>query len=269
MSTHREHVNNLLSVLGEATASLATFVRLSMHSVAESVRQNMDRHEQERPHAKRNERPEEASGRNQRFSDDWQDRDWQGQHWNGGRRCACKNPHPRAKDGDREKSSLRTVGVMAVRVDTAAKHFCEVSGWGISNLQLQKLLYLAQVEHVARTGTELLSGAQFQAWDYGPVIPTLYRRLKMFGSDCVSDVFYDARTLRTESESYRSLGVVWGEFGAAEPGELIELTHWELGAWAQKYEPGVKNTPITLEDIKFEARNRTKFADQWRALTAA
>ena len=38
--------------------------------------------------------------------------------------------------------------MMAARLDTVAKFGCEQSGWQISNLSLQKMLSLAQVEYL-------------------------------------------------------------------------------------------------------------------------
>lgn len=158
---------------------------------------------------------------------------------------------------------------MPIRVDSAARFLCKRSNWTLSNLSLQKLLYLAQVEHADRCDGAPLVEAGFQAWDYGPVIPSLYQRLRMFGGDSVEDVFYDAREIRENSNSERSLLNIWREFGSAAPGELIELTHWERGAWAQRYEPGVKGIGLSQDDIVTEAANRHRYRGEWRRLVAA
>lgn len=157
---------------------------------------------------------------------------------------------------------------MMIRTDSAAKYLCERSGWSLSNLPLQKLLYLAEVERAASAQDYApLMDKGFQAWDYGPVIPSLYGRLKMFGADPVGDVFYDALNLKDGSPSKEILDRVLDQFGCVPPGELIELTHWRYGAWAKNYEPGIRNTPISYKHIAGEAANRIKFADEWRAIT--
>jgi uncharacterized phage-associated protein len=156
---------------------------------------------------------------------------------------------------------------MPIRIDTAAKYLCEQAGWGLSNLPLQKLLFLAQVEFAQdNDGASLLDGS-FQAWDYGPVIPELYRRLKVFGENPVSDVFYNARKLRDGSPSKVVLDRTWDEFGSASPGRLIELTHWNFGAWALNYEPGIRGIQIAQRHIFDEARNRQQFKQQWNSIT--
>jgi uncharacterized phage-associated protein len=156
---------------------------------------------------------------------------------------------------------------MPIRVDTAAKYLCAMADWSLSNLPLQKLLYLTQVECAHKNNGAALLNGNFQAWDYGPVIPSLYGRLKMFGADPVGDVFYDALRLRDGSQSKIFLDEVWDKFGSVSPGELIELTHWDLGAWAKKYEPGIKGIPITQRDIWEEARNRDRFSTEWNAIS--
>ena len=58
-----------------------------------------------------------------------------------GRTVECR------KEGPRE-----TVGVMTgARLDSVAKFICESGGWGVSNLQLQKIIYMAQMYYMGST----------------------------------------------------------------------------------------------------------------------
>jgi len=50
----------------------------------------------------------------------------------------------------------------------------------ISNLKLQKLLYYAQAWYLVNFDAPLF-GDSIEAWDFGPVIPDLYRKYKRFG----------------------------------------------------------------------------------------
>jgi uncharacterized phage-associated protein len=255
MSTHRERVNNILSALGEANASLATFVRLSMHSVAESMRQNMDRHEQERPHAKRNERPEKARGRNQRCGDGWQDRDRQDRQWNGGSVCTCKDAHIRTEDGDRKKGGFRAVGVMASAIDVAAE-FTRLSGERLSHLALQKYIYLAHMLFAGRNdGACLVDDEPFQAWDYGPVSPTLYARLRGFGSEPIPRVMlHGARPLnRVQAAAVKE---IWDALGDASAARLVDITHEARGAWRSVYRAGARGIQIPQAEIIREYARR-------------
>jgi uncharacterized phage-associated protein len=63
-----------------------------------------------------------------------------------------------------------------------ANYFIEKSlatGKRLTPMQLVKLVYIAHGWYLARTGKPLLADA-VQAWQFGPVIPTLYHEFKQF-----------------------------------------------------------------------------------------
>lgn len=103
-----------------------------------------------------------------------------------------------------------------------------------------------------------LVDASFEAWDYGPVVPLLYHRVKAFGSDPVQDVFGDARVFRDDDDRKVALDEVCDDLLKRKPGELIDLTHWERGAWARHYIPGLKGIPIPDADIYREYNDRVR-----------
>lgn len=71
---------------------------------------------------------------------------------------------------------------MAITTRQATKLICNISGWSVSNLQLQKILYISHMYNLGVTEGDPLITDNFEAWDYGPVIPTLYHEVKGFGS---------------------------------------------------------------------------------------
>lgn len=155
---------------------------------------------------------------------------------------------------------------VAARLDTVCRLICETGGWNVSNLQLQKVLYIAQMLHMGNYTTApespvRLVEASFEAWDYGPVVPALYHRVKMFGSRPIADVFSDARRFN-ESDPRRSFLVsVSANLLRRRPGELVEITHWREGAWAELYVPGergieIPDTAILAEYHKWIERRR-------------
>lgn len=127
---------------------------------------------------------------------------------------------------------------MAVHIFAAAKHLANLSGWTLSNLEMQKILYLAHMFYLGRTGEPLVHG-QFEAWDYGPVHPDLYHRVKIYGSDPVGNVFHSIPDMVAGperdiiSEAYQTLG-------KAGAGRLVKATHRPNGAWATYYLPGAR-----------------------------
>jgi len=54
----------------------------------------------------------------------------------------------------------------------------------ISNLKLQKLLYYAQGIHLALYGKPLFNDP-IEAWQYGPVVDSVYQTYKTNGSDAI------------------------------------------------------------------------------------
>jgi uncharacterized phage-associated protein len=138
---------------------------------------------------------------------------------------------------------------------TAAKAAGEARDWTLSNLELQKLLYVAHMIYLGRSGEPLVMEL-FEAWDYGPVLPTLYHQIKMFGKNPVKDVFYfrDPDPASDEVKTIREVA----EFLAPKPvSELISITHWPKGAWAKHYQRGAQNVVIPNEDILQEYRDRS------------
>lgn len=57
----------------------------------------------------------------------------------------------------------------------------------VSNLQLQKLLYFIQGYFYA-CGEDGCFEDKIEAWDFGPVIPNVYREYKKYGSCIIMDV---------------------------------------------------------------------------------
>lgn len=54
------------------------------------------------------------------------------------------------------------------------------TGKSISNMKLQKLLYLAQGIHLALKSDTPLFDDVIEAWKYGPVVPSVYHKFKIY-----------------------------------------------------------------------------------------
>jgi uncharacterized phage-associated protein len=145
---------------------------------------------------------------------------------------------------------------MAARLDSVCKYICERGQWRVTNLQLQKLLYMAQMLHMGRNHGERLVAADFEAWDYGPVTPSLYHKVKMFGNAPVEDVFFEARNFKQDDYRRKILDEVCDNLLHKRPGELVDITHWSEGAWAKHYVPGSRYISIPDDDIAVEYHAR-------------
>lgn len=147
---------------------------------------------------------------------------------------------------------------MTIGALDAAKRVCERGSWQVTNLALQKILYMAQMVHLGRTNERLLAGT-FEAWDYGPVLPVVYQRVKLFGDKPIQDVFFSARPI---SDAGRSavLEEACQHLLSKRPGELVAMTHWTHGAWAKNYVAGARGIVIPDADIIDEYNARVAAA---------
>ena len=134
---------------------------------------------------------------------------------------------------------------MAARLDSVAKRVCDAGDWSVTNLQLQKMMYLAQMLFMGTHEGERLFDGVFEAWDYGPVEPTLYHKVKGYGASPISDnVFGNALNFAANSPRLAFLTEELPGLLEFTPRELVEITHWDGGAWAKYYEPEVRHIRI-------------------------
>lgn len=143
---------------------------------------------------------------------------------------------------------------MTPRVNDAANYLSLLSGRNLSNLPMHKILYIADMNFVGKTGDRLLD-ENFQAWDHGPVLPSLYRRCKAFGSKPVPNVFWGSRDISNERET-NMLQLAWDRLRDLTPGQLVGITHSDLGAWVRRYSPGARNIVISKKDMEDEYERR-------------
>lgn len=146
--------------------------------------------------------------------------------------------------------------IMAVSAFSAAKTLCELRKWEISNLSLQKILYLAHMYHLGVNSGAPLILEEFEAWNYGPVVPDLYHRMKPFGSDYVGNVFHWVESVTPDQEEYRSLQMAAEGTRHMSPGQLVANTHSDDGAWAKVYRPNLRGIKIPNSAILDEYNTR-------------
>ena len=146
---------------------------------------------------------------------------------------------------------------MSARSDSVCKYICEAGDWRLTNLQLQKLLYMSQMAYYG-LHNDRLTDLNFEAWEYGPVAPRVYRQVRMFGASPIRDVFTEALPFASGSARLEVLQDVCRDLLPFPPGDLVEITHWGGGAWAKYYEPGVKGIRIPDHALAEEFAARVK-----------
>jgi uncharacterized phage-associated protein len=140
---------------------------------------------------------------------------------------------------------------MTVSALDAARTLCELRDWRLSNLEIQKILYLAHMFYFGRSEEPLIR-ENFEAWDYGPVVPEVYRQASGFGREPVTNRFWWNHSVEPGRPGYDILREAAESTLGISPGRLVAITHRPGGAWATHYKPNVRGIVIPNEDIKAE-----------------
>ena len=125
----------------------------------------------------------------------------------------------------------------------AAKTLCEISGWSLSNLRLQKILYFAHRSFLGENGRPLVRGP-FMRYPYGPVIEEVNERVKKYGRKVIpEDAFGLHETLSKDSEEYQTIEKEYKERKAQYASSLVHETHTLGGAWDKCLEENRREIP--------------------------
>ena len=134
----------------------------------------------------------------------------------------------------------------------------------ITQMKLHKLVYFAHGWHLALTGKPLIDET-LQAWDYGPVVPSLYHEFKHFRSRDITEPAMDLLPLEGSKfkvfvpivepddqytrDLLERIIKVYGKFTALQ---LSAMTHEPSSPWsvARAKNPGVNFVGITNEDLR-------------------
>lgn len=134
---------------------------------------------------------------------------------------------------------------MSVSPEAIANEFIDLSkeerGYSVSNLKLQKLVYIAHGFYLGFY-KEPLSNARAEAWQYGPVFPSLYQNLKRYGKGRVVDHVPTYDKIDKNSLEADFIKSVWQAYGNLSAVALVARTHkpgtpWEK-IWKEKGERG-------------------------------
>jgi uncharacterized phage-associated protein len=112
---------------------------------------------------------------------------------------------------------------------------------GLTPMKIQKLIYFAHGWHLAIHKKPLID-EPIQAWDYGPVVSSVYHEFKKFGGQSIegfgTDLDFDQEALITprvpmdDVQTIALLNKVWSVYGKYSGVQLSNLTHEENSAWS-------------------------------------
>jgi len=130
------------------------------------------------------------------------------------------------------------------------------AGVVLDPMKMQKLVYLAHGWHLGLNGTPLIS-EPIEAWDYGPVVPSLYRALKAYGPGAIRNPiqefapdgkgdFHLVQPTVDDSATEHLLARILEVYGKMSALQLSEMTHRPDTPWSQVRNayPGVRGAVI-------------------------
>lgn len=126
---------------------------------------------------------------------------------------------------------------MAYRATTIANKFLELAerdGKKLTNMKLQKLVYIAHGYYLVATGQPLISDS-VKAWQWGPVIIDLYEALKRYGSGNVSNPV-PAPAEQLSQLAIAVIELVWKAYGKFTGFQLSAITHKPNSPWSETWE---------------------------------
>ncbi|MCL2045710.1 MAG: DUF4065 domain-containing protein [Oscillospiraceae bacterium] len=135
-------------------------------------------------------------------------------------------------------------------------------GVELTNLKLQKLLYILYASYYNKTNNALFSN-RFEAWQYGPVLSDVYNIFKTESSNQITEYRPDSNgdiLVVTEIGDFgESFNLVWSNYARKSASYLINMTHGlvenpdkRIVAWKKAVEKAGYGTFMEDSDIKLD-----------------
>lgn len=116
-------------------------------------------------------------------------------------------------------------------------------------LQMIKLVYIAHGWSLIHLDTPLLR-EQPQAWQYGPVVPTLYRAIQQYRSGPVSEAIPDNDREELTADALALIKAVYDTYGEYSGIQLSNMTHQPGTPWSEAWNERGRNSTISNEAIR-------------------
>ncbi len=114
-------------------------------------------------------------------------------------------------------------------IDLAKKDNC------LTNMQLQKMVYIAHGFNLALRDTKLYY-EDTRAWNFGPVVPELYKELQKYGSSEVTEkIESDNLNDKFDKGSSAIIQAVYNNYKQYSGMQLSDLTHQDGTPWRETW----------------------------------
>lgn len=111
-------------------------------------------------------------------------------------------------------------------------------GHPVNNLQLQKILYYIQVHFLKKKGIPFFKD-EIEAWQFGPVIPTVYYQYAAWGPAPIT--MFKTQKIDLEQEEKKDLEQIVKEKAVLSLLEIVADTNQKGKAWDLYYKVNERN----------------------------
>ena len=120
----------------------------------------------------------------------------------------------------------------AIAVANAFLNLAKEEGKELTNMQLQKLVYIAHGYCLAMLGHPLFYN-NVHAFEWGPVIPKLYKQLRKYGSGKITEeIPNDEEPIISTVREMEIIRGVWSLYQNFSGAKLSAITHREGTPWS-------------------------------------
>ncbi len=119
-----------------------------------------------------------------------------------------------------------------------AKYIINTSKKGLSNLELQKTMYFVELDYCKNTKKHLVDD-DFEAWQYGPVVPEVYWKYRNYGA-CSIDATDDGIDLNNIcADEIKIINSSIIRCNKKYSWDMVAESHREDGAWKKTIDKGL------------------------------
>ncbi len=130
----------------------------------------------------------------------------------------------------------------------------------LTPMKVIKLTYIAHGWYLALFNKPLISDV-VSAWQYGPVIPSLYQAFKSYGKRQIDSVFPTSENEIISEQDENFLKKIWNDYGVLSGLQLSTITHMKDTPWFKVYNTKYRNSDAIPNDIIKE-----HYSEKWKSL---
>lgn len=133
-----------------------------------------------------------------------------------------------------------------------AKYILKKSSKDLSNLELQKTLYFAELDYIKEFDKHLISD-DFEAWQYGPVAREVYVEYRNYSANSIDKPEKETISKELNEKELKIINQSIEKCNKESYWNLVKKSHREGGAWDKSFKEDKKeiiNKKLIIDEAK-------------------